>query len=197
MAILCSCAPISREERFPNHLRRILAHQFSALSAIESSHVRPEEFQIITQLGHRSNRGTGRFNRIPLLDGDCRGNAFDSIDLWLVHSIEELPRIGGKRFDVPPLTFSKKRVKGQGAFSRSAQACKDDEFAHRQIQIEVFQVVMPHTAQTDRWRAGRALHHASLNVAAACQVSKGTSLRSFEKNVLRSPFLSHDAFLLR
>jgi hypothetical protein len=48
---------------------------------------------------------------------------------------------------------------------------------------------VPHTTQTDRWRAGRALHHALVNVAAGNHASKGSSLRSMQKRCDNESFL--------
>src|SRR6476620_10593047 len=100
--------------------------------------MRPEELQIITELGHGTNGGASRLDGVPLLDRNCRGNPLNSINLGLVHAIEELAGVRGESFYVTTLPLGTERVKGQGAFARAAQPREDDEFAYRQIQIEVF-----------------------------------------------------------
>ena len=64
-------------------------------------------------------------HRPALIDGDGRRNALDALDIGLVHPVEKLPRVGGKAFDVPPLTFRVENVEGQRRFSRPAHA-RDD-----------------------------------------------------------------------
>ena len=107
----------SRLDGLPNPARGFLADLFPALPAMQLRKVRPEHFHVIAYLGHSADRRTARLDRVALLDGDGRRNAFDAIHARLVHAIEELARIGRKRLDIPALPLGKKRVKGKGTLA--------------------------------------------------------------------------------
>ena len=104
---------------------------------------------MVAKLGHGADRGPRAPDRIALLDGDGGRDAFDPIDPRLVHALEELPGVGGKRLDVATLPFGEKGVEGQRTFPRSAQPRDDDEPPEGQIEVEVLQIIVPDAAQTN------------------------------------------------
>lgn len=118
----------------------------------------PKQFRVITNLRHRPDRRARRFDRVALFDGDGGRNSFDAIDLRFVHAVEKLPRIRRKSFDVTSLAFRKKCVKGERTFSRAAESGDDDQFSERQIEVEIFQVVVPHTAKANKFWRGLFQH---------------------------------------
>ena len=77
------------------------------------------------------------------------------------HLIEELPGISGETFDIAPLPFRIKRVKGERRFSRTAQAGNDDQFLTWNLQVEVLQIVLARTTDFDN-----LLRHSARNVEA-------------------------------
>lgn len=111
--------------------------------------MRPEDFHVVANLGHRADGAARGADGVALLDGDGGRDAFDAVHLRLVHAIKELPRVGREGFDVAPLPLGVKRVEGEGTFARTAQARDDDEPVQRQIEIKVLEVVVPHAAQAD------------------------------------------------
>ena len=133
-------------------MRRILANGFAATPAMQPGQVRPQNLHVIADLRHRANGRAGRADGVALFDGDGGWDAFDPVHLRFVHPIEELAGIRRERFDVTPLALGVKGIEREGTFSRTAQACDDDEPMQRQIEIEILQVVMPHPAQTDDGR---------------------------------------------
>ena len=72
-----------------------------------------QQAQIVLDLGHRSDRGTGVVTGGFLIDRDGRRKALDRIDIGLVHLAKELARIGGEALDVSPLALSENRVERQ------------------------------------------------------------------------------------
>jgi len=107
---------------------------------------------MVANLGHRPDGGARGANGVALFNGDGGRDAFDAVHLRLVHPIEELPGVGGERFDITPLAFGVKRVERERTFARTAQAGDDDEPVQRQIEIKVLEVVVPHAAQADDGR---------------------------------------------
>ncbi len=69
--------------------------------------------QVVIHFRGRANSRAGRSRRIALPDGDCRSNSQHFVDFRFFDTFEELARIGGKRFDIPPLAFRIDRVEGQ------------------------------------------------------------------------------------
>ena len=111
--------------------------------------MRPENFHVVADLGHRADGAARGADGVALFDGDGWRDAFDAVHLRLVHAIKELPRVGREGFDVTPLAFGVKRVERERTFARTAQASDDDEPVQRQIEIKVLEIVMPHSAQAD------------------------------------------------
>ena len=86
---------------------------------------------------------------VLLADGDRRRNAVDSVDVGLFHPLEELTRVRGKRFHVPPLPFGVNRVEGERRLSRTADAGHDDQLAQRHRQVDVLEVMSARTAHDE------------------------------------------------
>ena len=61
------------------------------------------------------------------------------------HLAEELPRVAGQRFNVAALTLGVDRVKRQGRFARAGQAGEHHQLVARNLDVDVFQVVLSRT----------------------------------------------------
>jgi hypothetical protein len=85
----------------------------AALPANGPADAGPEEPQIVVDLGGRSHGGSRVAHAVLLTNGDRRRDAVDAVDVRLFHPFEELPRVGGERLHVPPLTLRINRVEGQ------------------------------------------------------------------------------------
>src|SRR5438445_13873139 len=94
----------------PDRLGAVFAHRPARLAAVQLREVRPEHLHVIANLGHGADGGTGVFDRVALLDGDSGRDAFDAVHLRLVHAVEELAGIRGKRFDIAALAFGEEGV---------------------------------------------------------------------------------------
>ena len=109
-----------------------------------------QELQVIVQLGHRADRGTRRPDRIGLVDRDCGRHAIDPVHRRLVHPVEELARICRECLDVATLAFGIQRVEHQARLAGTAGAGDHRQFAGAQVEVEVFEVVLPGAADADQ-----------------------------------------------
>jgi len=125
---------------------------------MESREARPQDLHVVGQFRHSADGRTRGLDGVALLNCDGRRDAFDAVDLRLVHAVEELPRVRGKRFDVSALAFGEKSVNGEGDFSGAAEASNDDQLARGQVQIEIFKVIVPDAAEADGRRKGFSRH---------------------------------------
>ena len=115
--------PSVKEEKFrKNRLSAVAFDDSIAAAAMEHGDLGEKQFKMIVKLGHRADGGTRGSDRPALIDGDGRRNALNAFNIGLIHPIEKLPRIGGKAFDVPPLTLRVENVEGQCGFSRPTHA---------------------------------------------------------------------------
>ena len=76
-----------------------------------------------------------------MVDRDCRREAFDLVNVGLVHKSKKLPCVSGERFNVAALTFGVNSVEGEGGLARPTEAGDDDEFVARDFEADVFEVV--------------------------------------------------------
>ena len=82
-----------------------------------------------------------------LFDRDGGRDAFDRVDIRFVHAIEKLPDIRREGFHITPLALGVERVKGEGGFARAGWAGDHREFAERDLEVEVAQIVLAASAQ--------------------------------------------------
>ena len=121
---------------------------------------REQQLQVIVELGHRADGRARGAHRIRLVDGDGRRNAIDAIHRGLVHAVEELARVRRERLDVTPLALGVQRVEHQRGLARARHAGHDHQFAQRNLEVEVLQIVLARAADADRFarRCGRCRH---------------------------------------
>ncbi len=129
----------------------------AAVVAVRMPHPRPEQAQVVVDLGDRPH-GRARVARGRLLvDRDRRREPLDRVDVRLVHLPEELAGVGGQRLDVAALTLGVDRVEREARLARARQSGDDDERVARQPQVEILEVVLASTgdddfAALDHWR---------------------------------------------
>src|SRR5690606_37284651 len=88
-------------------------------------------------------------HRIDLVDGYGGQDALDALDLRLVHSVEELPGVRGKRFDIAPLAFRIERVEGKRTFAGAGYPGDHQQFAGIDVYVEVLEVVLAGAEDAD------------------------------------------------
>ena len=78
-----------------NHVLHLLRHDRQAGRGAErGAGAGEQQAQVIVNLGHGANGGTGIFRRGFLLDGNRRRQAGNMVHIRLFHHVEELPGIG-------------------------------------------------------------------------------------------------------
>src|SRR5690606_32713554 len=82
---------------------RLADDLFATLPAVRATDAGPEQPQVIVNLGGGADGRAGIADAVLLTDGDGRRNAVDTVDVRLLHALEELARVGRQRLDVPPL----------------------------------------------------------------------------------------------
>ena len=105
--------------------------------------------QVIVNFGDGAHRRARRARGGFLLDGDRRREAFDGIHFRPLHLVEELPRVGGKRFDVAALALGVNGVKRERGFAGAGKPGDDGQRVARNFQADVFQVVLARAANDD------------------------------------------------
>src|SRR5579862_5690592 len=96
-----------------------------------------QQLQVVVELRHGADGGARGAYRIGLVYGDGRRNAFDRLDLGLVHAVEKLARIGRKRLDITALSFGIQRIEHEGRFPRAGYAGHDNQLVQRDVEIKV------------------------------------------------------------
>ena len=81
---------------------------------------RPKQTHVVVDFCDRADRGARVLGRRLLFDGDCRGEAFNQVDVWLLHHLQELAGIGGEALHIAPLAVRIDRVEGERGLSRAA-----------------------------------------------------------------------------
>jgi hypothetical protein len=84
-----------------------------------------------------------------LLDRDRRAESVDGIDVRPLHLVEKLPRIRREGLHVAALAFRIDGVEGQRRLSRPAQSCDDSEGVARDLDVDIFQIVLARAMHTD------------------------------------------------
>lgn len=121
----------------------LLLNGAAALGAVGGSHPGEEEAEVVVDLRHRAHGGAGVVAGGLLVNGDGRGKPLNALHLRLVHHPQELPGVAGEAFHVTPLPLGVDGVKGQGALPRARDPGDDDELPPRELQADVFEVVLP------------------------------------------------------
>ena len=136
--------------------RRIAPHGARTVAAVQARRAREHQFQVVVQLGHRADRAARRAHRIRLVDRDRRWHAFDAVHGRPVHAIEELPRVRREGLDVTALPLGVQRVEHERALARARHAGHHHQFAGRDVEVEIAQVVLARSADADgAIRSGR------------------------------------------
>ncbi len=134
-----------------DHLRDGHRHELllGVIRAIRLADPREKQPQVVVDLGHRSHGRARVVRGRLLLDGNCRRQPLDQVDVGLLHELKKLPCIRRQRFDVAALTLGVERVERQRALARAGQPGDDDQPVTRQIEIDVLEIVRSRAANAD------------------------------------------------
>ena len=116
-----------REHRVDDGLHGVRAHLAAAQRAERVADARPEQPQVVVDLGRRADGRARRLGRVLLLDRDGGREPVDRVDVGLLHALEELARVRRQRLDVAALSFGVDGVERQRGLTRSRRPGDDGE----------------------------------------------------------------------
>src|SRR5260370_9127178 len=137
------------DDRVDNLLEGLLAELASRVRTVWMADTSVQQAQVIIHLCHRADSRTRIVCRPFLIDRESRGEAIDMINIWLLHFIQELPRIGRQRLDIAALSFGKNGVKGQATLARAGKTRNDHQLVTRKSHIYIFEIMCAGTANTN------------------------------------------------
>ena len=91
----------------------VARHLHAATLAMQRGQSREHQLEVIVHLGHGAHGRARGAHWVSLVNSNCRRDAFDAVNLRLVHAVEKLPCIGREGLDVAALTLGVQRVKHQ------------------------------------------------------------------------------------
>ena len=106
----------------------------AALGAVRDADPRPEQAQVVVDLGHRADRRARVARGRLLVDRDRRREPLDRVDVGLLHQAEELARVGRERLDVAPLPLGVDRVEGKARLARAGEPGDHDQRVAGQLE---------------------------------------------------------------
>ena len=117
--------------------------------AVRLADARPQQAQVVVDLGHRADRRARVARGRLLVDRDRRREPLDRVDVGLVHLPEELARVGRERLDVAALALGVDRVEREARLARAGQPGDHDQRVARQRQRDVLEVVLARARDDD------------------------------------------------
>ena len=123
-------------------LGRLRRDRPAAVVAVGLADPRPQQAQVVVDLGDRADRRARVARGGLLVDRDRRREALDRVDVRLVHLAEELPRVGRQRLDVAALALGVDRVEGERRLPGPGQAGDHGQRPARDRDGDVLEVVL-------------------------------------------------------
>lgn len=140
---------VERHEAVDNLLRGLTADELAAHRAVGLTDAGPEQAQIIMNLCDGANGRARVAGRGLLIDGNCRTEALDKVDVGLIHLTQKLAGIGGKRLHISTLSLGEDSVESKGGLARSRQTGEHNHGVPGKVQIDIAQVVFPGASDDD------------------------------------------------
>jgi hypothetical protein len=125
-----------------DRLLALAGDRAAADRAVRAADARVEQAQVVVDLGDRADRRARVAAGGLLVDRDRRGKAVDRVDIWLLHHLQELARVGAQALDVAPLALGVDRVEGEAGLAGAAEAGDADQRMARQTDSDVLEVVL-------------------------------------------------------
>ena len=117
--------------------------------AVRLADARPQQPQVVVDLGDRADRRARVARGRLLVDRDRRREPLDRVHVRLVHLPQELARVGRQRLDVAALALGVDRVEREARLARAGQARDHHQRVARQRQRDVLEVVLPRPRDDD------------------------------------------------
>ena len=148
---------------------RHVQRRFVARPAMRA-HVRgdagEQEPQTVEQFGHRAERRADARHGGPLVQGQRGRHMQHFVHLGAAGLGQATARVRGQRFQVTPRTFRIQHAKRQRALSRTGDAGHAHQFAQRNVDVNVLQVMHARPAHFDRLRPLIVAHARHCSAAA-------------------------------
>ena len=145
-----------RQHLVDDLLRRLAGDRAAAARAVRLPRPRPEQAQVVVDLGDRPDGRAGVPAGRLLVDRDRGAEPLDRVDVGLVHLPEELAGVGGQALDVAALPLREDRVEGEARLAGARQPGEDRHRVARQLDGHVAEVVLP--GSPDDKSVGHARH---------------------------------------
>ena len=147
--------PLGQLEHLIDHLLDGLRRdRLAAVVAVHGADARPQQAQVVVDLGGGAD-GRARVARARLLlDRDRRRQTLDRIDVGLVHLVEELARVRRQRLDVAALALGVDRVERERRLARARQPGDHHELVAWDLDVDVLEVVLARTLDDDLLHCG-------------------------------------------
>ena len=169
-----------------DHLRNRLAFDRQpGRRRIGHAHARPQQPHVIVDLGDGAD-GRARIARGGLLlDRDGRGEAVDLVDVRLLHHLQELAGIGGKRFHVAALAFGIDGVESERGLARAREPGEHHQLIARNFEIDILEIVLARAADRDHASSvgSRLAARSALVEEVVHAVRRRSQIGESEKNV--------------
>ena len=88
-----------------NLVNGLLVNLLAALRAVRRADTRPQQTQVIVNLGNRAHRRARVLGCCLLVNGDRRRQAIDVVHIWFLHLAQKLSRVGRQRLDIAALAL--------------------------------------------------------------------------------------------
>ena len=130
-------------------LERLRRDLLAALGTVRHADVGEQQPEIVVDLGDRAHGRSRVRPRGLLFDRDRGRQAFDEIDVGLLHLLEKLAGVRRQRLDVSALAFRVDRVERQRRLARARQPRDDHELVARDVDVDILQIVDAGSAHRD------------------------------------------------
>ena len=137
------------EDQIGDLLVRVMHHLLARGRRIGARRACVEQTQEIVDLRNGPDRRTGILVGGLLLDSHHGAQSRDLVHIGALHRPDELTRVGRERLHVAALPLGIDRVEGQRRFARAAESGDYHEFATRNFEVYVLQVVNPRAEYLD------------------------------------------------
>ena len=145
---------LGQRQHAVDHLRDGLAFDRQARGGrVGHADARPQQPHVVVDLGDGADGRARIFRGGLLLDRDRRRQPVDLVDVGLLHHLQELARIGRQRFDVAALALGIDGVEGERGFAGAGQAGEHHQLVARNLEVDVFEIVLARAANCYRAHA--------------------------------------------
>ena len=140
---------LQRHDLVDDLLGRLGGDRPPAVEAVRLADPRPQQAQVVVDLGDRADRRARVARRRLLVDRDRRRQALDRVHVGLVHLPQELPRVRAERLDITPLALGVDRVERERRLAGARQAGDDHQRVARHRHGDVLEVVLARAGDDD------------------------------------------------